>query len=229
MRISVLIPAFNEEGNIQKTIDLYAQVLQAITSAFEVIVVNDGSTDATRTILEDLAKARPYLKAYHHPFNKGMGAAIKTGVVHAQYELIFTTCADLQFDPQEIKKFLPLAERADVIAGYRTNLDYAARRRFVTFINLALLRVFFGLRLRNPNWVKLFRRKVFDTIPIETNGFFWDSELLIKAQDKGYTFAEVPTTFHPRTVGVAMGSNPVRVFRTFLTFLRFWLHYKLGI
>ena len=105
MRISVLIPAFNEEGNIQKTIDLYAQVLQAITSAFEVIVVNDGSTDATRTILEDLAKARPYLKAYHHPFNKGMGAAIKTGVVHDSMSLFLRPVRIFNLTRKKSKNF----------------------------------------------------------------------------------------------------------------------------
>ena len=247
MRISVLIPAFNEEGNIRKTIDSYYEVLAGQVEEFEVIVVNDGSVDGTAAMLNELAVLHPRLKVFHHPRNRGMGAAVRTAFGHARYEWIFITCADLQFDAREITNFFPFTDKADIITGYKTDTHDNVYRKINTWVNGLLLCVLFGLTLRNPNWVKLMRRKVCDTLPIsprakrlagnrsplglpiEFDGFFWDSALLIKARDRGSRFAEAPTTCYPRIWGRATGSHPIRVFKTFLALLRFWVRYKTGI
>ena len=166
MRISVLIPAFNEEGNIRKTIDSYYEVLAGQVEEFEVIVVNDGSVDGTAAMLNELAVLHPRLKVFHHPRNRGMGAAVRTAFGHARYEWIFITCADLQFDAREITNFFPFTDKADIITGYKTDTHDNVYRKINTWVNGLLLCVLFGLTLRNPNWVKLMRRKVCDTLPI---------------------------------------------------------------
>lgn len=223
MRVSVIIPAFNEEANIEKAVDACARALTNPQGDFEVIAVNDGSSDRTGAILEEIARSRPWLHAFHHPHNRGMGAGVQTGLAHARGDFIFITSADLQFDMQEIGRFLSATEEADIAIGYRdVRESYSWYRRMNSFANMFLLRALFGLRVRNANWVKMVRREVFEAIPVTHDGFFWDSALLIQAQKKGFRFAEVPTSFYPRAAGVEQGANPVRVLKTFLTLLRFW-------
>jgi glycosyltransferase involved in cell wall biosynthesis len=223
-KISILLPAYNEAENLERAVDSCADIFSRQNIAFEVIVVNDGSSDATAEIANTLQRTRPYLRVFHHEANRGMGAAMRTGAAHTRGEFILTACADLQFDMREAGHFISAIEHADIVAGYKEeNTSYSIYRHMNTFANLLLLRVLFGLRLRNPNWVKLFRKEVFKEIPIEYDGFFWDSALLIRAQRAGFRFAEVPTTFHPRVAGVAMGSNPLRVAKTVWELVQFWI------
>ena len=220
--ISVIIPAYNEEGNIKKAVQACVEVLPSLTDVFEIIVVDDGSKDGTKQIAEELARYTSSVKVYHHAFNKGMGAAVATGISHARYELVFPIPADLQFDIRELSKFLPLIASSDIVAGYRVQREGTLYRRIVTFTNHILLRMLFGLKVKDPSWVKLFRRRIFDSISITSSGFFWEAEVLIKAVRNKYRIQEVEVHSYPRMRGKSSGGTFRAAVKTFFTLLKFW-------
>ena len=224
--ISVIIPAYNEEGNIKKAVQACLEVLPSLTDAFEIIVVNDGSKDGTKQMAEELARYAPSVKVYHHAFNKGMGAAVATGISHARHDLVFPIPADLQFDIKELRNFLPLIENSDIVIGYRVQRAGNLYRRFITFANHLLLRIFFGLTVRDPSWVKLFRRKIFDSISVTSSGFFWEAEVLIKAVRNHFRIKEVEAHSYQRMAGTSSGGKPSAAVKTFFTMIRFWLRQR---
>ena len=130
-----------------------------------------------------------------------MGAAVKTGVEKARYPWVFVSCSDLQFKMSELAEFLPLARGADIILGFRLERSEGLYRRFNSFIYHFLLRVFFGLRVKDPSWVKLFRREIFKDIDIVQQGFLWDVEVLVKAQKYNLVIKEAAVHSYPRQAG----------------------------
>jgi len=152
------------------------------------------------------------------------GAAVATGFAAASYDFLFATPADLQFDIAELDKLMPLIENADIVASYRVNRDYNWYRWMVTYINKFLLRLLFGLKVKDPNWVKLVRKSVLDSVTITSHGFLWDAELLVKAQRQDMRIKEVGVHSHSRTEGVASGASPKAAARTFFALMKFWLH-----
>lgn len=221
--ISVIIPAYNEEGNIEEVVRICEKVFSSFfNDNFEIIVVNDGSGDKTGEIAGKLMSSVKNLKVFHHQKNQGMGKAVKTGVCQAQNDLIFVTGSDLQFDIREFEKFLPFIDNSDIVIGYRVNRKYGFFRKFNTAVYHFLINLMFGLKFRDPSWVKLFRKKIFDNIAITSNGFFWDVELLIKAKRKGYKIKEVGVHSYERKTGKASGKNIFKIFETFLSLVRVW-------
>ena len=224
--LSVIIPAYNEEGNIEEAVGRCAKVLPVLADQFEVIVVNDGSLDQTGSLAERLQKSHESLRVFHHEVNKGMGAAVAKGFANARYDLLFATPADLQFDIAELEKLLPFIDQAEIVIGHRENRDYNWYRWMITYANIFLLRLLFGLQVKDPNWVKLFKRQVFQSISITSPGFFWDAEVLIKARKQNFRIVEVGVRSHPREKGKATGGSPKAALKTFVALMRFWLSEK---
>jgi len=221
--VSIIIPAYNEEENIEEAINICVKTLPRFLDDFEVIVVDDGSQDKTLERAKELGTSIPQVRIYEHPKNMGLGAAIATGVAHAKKELIFVTPADLQFDIAELQKFLPLIESADIVIGFRTNREDSAYRRIVTFTKEFLSNILFGLKVKDLSWVKLFRREVFLTIPITSPGFFWDVEVLVQAQRNSFIIKEVGVHTYKRKAGTSSGGKPVAAIKSFFELLTFWL------
>ena len=221
--LSVIIPAYNEAENIGAVVDACEKILPELTDAYEIILVNDGSDDATAKIADELANEVHSVKVFHHDRNRGMGAAVATGIRHARYDMVCTIPADLQFDVADLIKLLPLMDRADFVIAYRVNRDYNWYRWMITYTNIILLRVLFGLKVKDPNWVKVYRRKIFDSIQINSTGFFWDAEMLIKANRQGLHIEEVPVPYHPRAKGRATGGTPKAAVQTFFALVKFWI------
>ena len=221
--LSVIIPAYNEEGNIEKAVQKCLEVLPKLVERFEIVVVDDGSRDRTGEIAERIAKSFEEVKVFHHEKNKGMGAGVATGFTHAKYDLLFATSADLQFDIGELGKLLALIGGADIVAAYRVSRNYSWYRWMITYVNIFLLRLLFGLKVKDPNWVKLFRREVFSRVKITSSGFFWDAEVLIKAKKQGLRIAEVGVHSYTRKQGKASGASPKAAVKTFFALVKFWL------
>lgn len=220
--ISVIIPAYNEEENIERAITAAEKFFSSFfINNYEIIVVNDGSKDKTGKTAEDLKSPLKNLKVFHHPKNLGMGAAVRTGVSNAKYELIFVTCGDLQFDINEFEKFLPFLA-SDIVIGYRLNRQYSFFRKINTFIYRSLIRLIFGLKVKDPSWVKLFKKEIFDNLLLKSKGFFWDVEFLIKAKSKGYQIEQVPVHSYERRAGRASGKNLFKIFETFISLVKTW-------
>lgn len=211
--VSVFFPAYNEETNIKATVTKAAKILPQITKKWEIIVVDDGSTDKTGEIVEGLIKKNPQVRMITHAPNRGYGAALKSGFYNSQYEWIAYTDADGQFDFAEITKFIETQKEtdADLVIGY-----YLKRQvPFYRILGTKLLwqpavRLLFGLKVKDIDCgFKLVRRKVIKQISkLEAErGPFISSELLIKAKKSGFKIAEIGVHHYPRKAGQATGAS----------------------
>lgn len=209
LSLSVFFPAYNEEENIAATVQQADTILKKITPTYEIIVVNDGSKDNTGTIADGLAKKNKHVRVIHHNPNQGYGAAVWTGIQSAQYDYVFFTDADLQFDLKELTKLLQYVPEYQVVIGYR------AKRRdpFMRLLNAKgwnlLNRLLFGLKVRDIDCAfKLFDRRVFNDIPLKSRGAMLSAEMLIRLSRKGIPFKEVAVTHLPRIQGSPTGAKP---------------------
>jgi glycosyltransferase involved in cell wall biosynthesis len=214
--ISAVLPAYNEEKVIADTATTVAAALAELTDDYEVIVVNDGSRDATRQEVEALSAGKPEIRCISHPSNRGYGAALGTGFSAATRELIFLTDGDKQFDPRELDRFLPHIEHADLVIGYRSPRRDPVMRRINGWGWNLIVRLLFGYVARDVDCAfKLFRRSVWESLEVRSTGATFSAEFLIKARRKGYRFMELRATHYPRTAGSATGAKPSVIFRAF--------------
>jgi glycosyltransferase involved in cell wall biosynthesis len=207
--LSIVLPAFNEAGNIEESVRRCVAVASGLGLLFEVIVVDDGSRDDTRQLVDAMVAADSRVRAIHHARNRGYGAALKTGLFAAQMDLVFFTDADLQFDVGELDTLLHRAERYDIVAGYRALRRDPMGRRFNGWAWSRLVDVLFHTGVRDVDCAfKLFDRRVFERVPVYSIGAFVNTEILVRARAEGFTLVEVPVTHLPRERGVATGANP---------------------
>ncbi|MBK9646387.1 MAG: glycosyltransferase family 2 protein [Deltaproteobacteria bacterium] len=216
VRLSVVLPAFNEAENIPRAITAAVDALERLNISFEIIVVDDGSHDDTGTLAQAAQREDPRVRAVHHPRNRGYGAALKSGILSARGELIFFTDADLQFDLNELRLLLARAREADIIAGYRARRSDPKHRLINAWAWGRLVKLLFGLDVRDVDCAfKVFHREVFEQVPISSVGAFVNTEILLRAQAEGFTITQVPVSHYPRTAGTSTGANPKVIARAF--------------
>jgi glycosyltransferase involved in cell wall biosynthesis len=206
--ISVFSPCYNEEKNIEKLLSNILDFLPNISSDYEIIIVDDGSTDATAEIAERFTLEHPQVKVIRHKKNKGYGAALRTGFENSVKDYIFFTDSDNQFDISEMTKLLPYIKNYDIVAGYRIK----RRDNFIRKINEynfnCLVRLLFGLKIKDLNCAfKIYRKEVIKSISLRSTLAFINTELLIRARKKGFTIKEVGVTHYPRKWGAQTGAN----------------------
>jgi glycosyltransferase involved in cell wall biosynthesis len=196
-----VLPAFNEAGSLDDVVRRLDRVLETLDYAGEIIVVNDGSTDGTGALADRLQRELPRVKALHHAENGGYGAAQRTGLQAATSELVCVLPADGQVPPEELRKYLAAAGRADVIVGrYPTRPD-AVARRVMSRIYVLVLQLLFGVRLRNINAPKLYRREHLDGVTISARGGFADAEIVLQLHAQRRRFLQIDVECHARTAG----------------------------
>lgn len=204
-----------------------AETLQRLAEDYEVIVVNDGSRDRTREVVESLNATNPRIRCVSHPVNRGYGEALRTGFSAATKDLIFLTDGDKQFDVNEVERFIPVIERADIVAGYRSPRRDPFVRLVYAFGWNTLVRLLFGRTVRDVDCAfKLFKRKVWTSINVHSGGATFSAEFLVRAKRAGFRMAELPVTHFPRTAGRPTGGNPRVILRAFrdLLWLRLHIH-----
>lgn len=220
--ISAVLPAYNEEMVIADTARSVASALSDITDDYEVVVVNDGSRDRTRQVVETLSAENPRIRCVSHPANRGYGAALWTGFTSATKDLVFLTDGDKQFDAREVAGFVPrIAEGADLVIGYRD----PRRDPFMRLVNAwgwnLLVKFLFGYVARDVDCAfKLFRRSILDRVRVESTGATFSAEFLIKARRFGYRIVEMRATHYPRTAGKATGARLSVILRAFRELVR---------
>lgn len=228
--LSFFFPAHNEEENLEGLVAEALATLPALAEQFEIVIVDDGSSDATPRIADDLARAHPAVRAVHHPRNLGYGAALRTGFASSAHPLIAFTDGDRQFrigDLGRLTARIAAADRPDVVVGYRIRrADPLVRTVYARLYRLAN-RIFFGLGVRDVDCAcKLFRREALEGLRVESGGAFFSAELLIKLLRARRTVAEVGVPHYPRTAGSPTGAKPQVVFRAVRDFwslrLRLW-------
>ena len=216
MGVSIVFPAFNEAENIGTSIRRAVSVMECLERDFEVIVVDDGSSDPTRLIVDEVAAEDVRVRCIRHPRNRGYGAALKTGILAARKELIFFTDADLQFDLGEIDRLLRHSDRYDIIAGYRARRSDHLGRRANAWAWGRLVGLLFDLEVRDIDCAfKVFHRRVFDRVPITSVGAFVNSEILIRARAEGFSLKQLPVAHYPRVAGTQTGANPRVILKAF--------------
>ena len=227
--LSYFFPAHNEEANLRGLVEEALATLPSLAETFEVVIVDDGSRDATPRIADELAAADPRVRAVHHPRNLGYGAALRTGFGAARHDLIAFTDGDRQFRVADVGRLTArYAEGgADAVVGFRIKrADPLIRTLYAKAYRLAN-RIFFGLRVTDVDCAcKLLRRDALRGINVESGGAFFSAELLIKLRASGRSVVEIGVPHYPRTAGSPTGARPQVVFRAMRDFwllrLRLW-------
>ncbi|MBU1627052.1 glycosyltransferase family 2 protein, partial [bacterium] len=180
--ISAFFPAYNEEENVEISVNNIQNFLQGWTDNFEIIIVNDGSTDKTREIADTLVKTNPKLKVVHHSLNSGFGAALKSGFAACTKKLFFYTDADNQFDISELTKFFELITKYDLVIGYRAKRQDPWMRLFYSRMYRLVLNLFMHIKLKDADCsFKLYRREVIDSIKLYSDTGVIDVEIILRA------------------------------------------------
>jgi len=219
--ITVFFPCHNEQANVKCVVEQAAKVLDALEADYEVIVVDDGSTDATGQIADALAQADPHIRVVHHSRNLGYGAALQSGFRAATKDLVFYTDGDGQFDVGEMPALLPLLVDYDIVSCYRMNRQDNLIRRINGWLWTRVVCLAFSLKIRDVDCAfKLYKRVIFDEIKMESTGALIDTEILARAVRQGYRITQQGVRHYPRTAGQQTGANWRVILRAFKELLQ---------
>jgi glycosyltransferase involved in cell wall biosynthesis len=221
--LSVFLPAWNEVDNIARVVhEVRAHLCTLPLSDFEVIVIDDGSTDGTADAVKELMAEDARVRVVSHPENRGYGAALRTGFASARFERVFFTDGDGQFAIGDIDRVLELGEQYDVVVGYRSDRQDPALRRFSGRAWSAVVNLLFRLHVRDVDCAfKLLRAADVDRIgPLRSSGAVLSTELLWKLQRAGCSSTQVAVRHRPRVAGQASGGSLRVIARAFAELLR---------
>ncbi len=214
--ISVFFPCYNEQANVARTVERALVVLEKLGADFEVIIVDDGSSDSTGQIADGISGQNSKVKVIHHSTNLGYGAALQSGFRAATKNLVFYTDGDGQFDISEMPPLIPLIERYDIVSCYRLNRQDCFIRKINGWCWTKLVCLLFGMNVLDIDCAfKLYRREIFDNIKLSSSGALIDAEILARAIRKGYTITQKGVRHYPRVAGVQSGANLKVILRAF--------------
>lgn len=215
-RLSLVVPIWNEEETIEAMVDLARESLDALVAdgdlgGYELVLVDDASTDGTPKLLDELAAADARIHIVRHERNRGLGGAVRSGLAASTGDLVLYTDADLPFDLREIGRLVRIVRtyQADVLSGYRLDRrSEGFRRTFYSGVYNGLIRLSLGLRVRDVNFAcKLFRRRVLDAVQLESEGSFIDAELMSRADRMGFRIVQVGLDYFARSRGISTLSS----------------------
>lgn len=222
--LSIFFPALNEEKNIPIVINQALAVAPKYSNKFEIIVVNDGSVDKTKQVVEEIAKRHKNIKLVNHIKNMGYGAALKSGFYSCKYDFITYMDSDGQFNFGQLERLISKIDNADIVVGYRIK----RADKFIRVVNGKLwnflVSVLLGIYLRDIDCgFKLIKKQVIEKIPkLESNGATISAELLVKAKKNGFKIEQIGLEHEPRRFGNATGGNPLHIFRAFIDLIKLW-------
>ena len=216
LSISVFFPCDNEQDNLTRTIQRALDVLEKLNADFEIVIINDGSSDETGKIAGQIAGQNSKVKVVHHPINLGYGAALTSGFKAATKDLVFYTDGDGQFDISEMPPLLPLMDEYDIVTCYRLNRRDSAVRKLNGWAWTKLVCLLFGLKVRDIDCAfKLYKTEIFDKIKLSSTGALIDTEILARATRKGYRLTQRGVHHYPRTAGEQTGADIRVIIRAF--------------
>jgi glycosyltransferase involved in cell wall biosynthesis len=230
--LSFFFPALNEEHHVAAIVEEALEVLPRFADDLEVTVVDDGSSDRTGAIADELAARDPRVHVIHHQTRRGYGGAVRSGLTAATKPWVFYTDGDRQFALDDVERLVAASDGADAVVGYREKRADPGRRLFVAWVYNHLIRLLFGGSWRDVDCAfKLFRREVFERVPlarVRSNGAFFSPELLITLRRAGVRVRQVGVRHFPRTAGEPKGAPPRVIIRAIRDLVRLrariWLH-----
>jgi glycosyltransferase involved in cell wall biosynthesis len=229
--LSIFFPFWNEEENIKNVVEFAIEVAKKVADKWEILMIDDGSTDKTLQIAESMAKKDAHLKVIAHKINRGYGAALTSGFTHAKYKYVVFTDGDGQFDFSEITKFIDVIAHADMVIGYRKKRR--DKNIFKRLLLMHLLKIWdlilFRFYFRDIDCAfKMFKKEAIEKLmPLRSEGAMISTEILAKAKRKGLIIKEVGVMHYPRTLGYQSGANFPVIIRAILESFILWydLHY----
>lgn len=221
--LSLVLPAFNEEANIEAVVQDSLATLPAFADAFEIIVVDDGSRDRTGEIVARLAAGNDRVRLVSHERNRGYGAALISGFDASTGEFVMFMDADRQFDIRDLRLLAPFAGEYDVVAGFRMERSDPLHRRVLAEMFNVSVRMLFGVHLRDIDCAfKLFRGDLLRALPLTAPGALINTEIQAKARRQGATLQQVGVHHYPRIAGEATGGSPRVIVRAVGETLDLW-------
>ena len=223
-KLSIFFPMWNEELYIHRAVRAATEICEQLVDAkeigtYELIVINDASTDRTGEYADELANSDTHVRVVHHERNRKLGGSIKSGFAAATGDIVLYTDADLPFEMIELVRAIRVMRtyEADVVSAYRLDrTGEGPRRAIYSWVYNWLIQLVFGTRLRDINFAfKLCRRCVLEAVTLSSEGSFIDAELVIRAQKAGFSIVQIGVDYFPRTRGVSTLSSPA-VIRTML-------------
>ena len=222
MNFSLVLPCFNEEENIASTVRSVITWFQQKGIDGEVIVVDDGSTDASAQILSDLEKEFHALRIINHDENQGYGCAVRFGLDVAEKDLVGFMDSDNQFRVEDFSLLLPMIGEVPFVAGFREHRADSLIRSFNAKAFNFLVRLILGIRVRDINCaMKVFQRSIWSDIrPKYASGGLFNAELFYRLKKNHVVWKQVPVSHYPREKGVQTGAKPSVIFRAVYELIR---------
>jgi glycosyltransferase involved in cell wall biosynthesis len=222
--LSIFFPAYNDSGTIASLVITALRTARKLTPDHEVIVVNDGSADATPEILDELARTYSHVRVVHHAKNRGYGGALQSGFRSATKEFIFYTDGDAQYDPAELADlWAKMTPDADLVNGYKISRSDPFHRVVIGRVYHHVVSLLFGLSVRDVDCdFRLMRRSIFETIDLEKSSGVICLEMMKKIEDAGFRIVEVPVHHYHRAFGKSQFFNFRRIAKTGVDVLRLW-------
>lgn len=210
--LSLFFPAWNEEEYVERTVARAKVVLERLADDWEIIVVNDASTDRTREIAEGLGRRDPRIRCVSHEVNQKLGGAMKTGFASSTKDIVIYSDMDLPFDLNELERALHLLEylEADMICAFRFDRTSEGLKRIVySYVYNTLIRQVFDVQMKDINFsFKVVHRRVLEAIDLKSQGSFIDAELVVKAIRRGFKVFQMGVDYFPRTRGISTLASP---------------------
>ncbi|MBI4431694.1 MAG: glycosyltransferase family 2 protein [Candidatus Omnitrophica bacterium] len=207
--ISFILPCYNEEKNLRVVMDQLLGVLQELPWDWELIIVEDASTDGTQEVVRQQAARDLRIRAIYHQQNAGLVGAIKTGQENARGQYAMYLMADQEFDSREIPLYISKIEKgADLVVGIRWQRDaYSLSRLLLSVVYIFILNFLYRFRCNDYNWIRIWPTDFHRQAPIESKSLFFLAETILKASDLGYKIVEIPSNHRGRPWGKSTSSN----------------------
>ncbi len=222
--LSLVLPAYNEEDNIEIVVRRALEVLPDYTTGFEIVVVNDGSRDRTGEIIDDLASEDDRVRPVHHATNQGYGGAVKSGFRASTCDYVMFMDADRQFDIADIRLLTPFVPLFDIVAGFRMERSDPIHRRINAEVFNLAIRILFDVHIRDLDCAfKIFRGDLIRSLELTSGGALLNAETMAKLRRQGATMVQVGVPHHPRVAGTATGGNLKVILRAMWGTVILWL------
>jgi glycosyltransferase involved in cell wall biosynthesis len=222
--LTIFFPAYNDGGTIPSMVIGALLAARKLTPNHEVLVINDGSRDATPQLLDELARLYPEVRIVHHATNRGYGGALRSGFEHASKEYVFYTDGDAQYDPAEVALLWErMTDGVDLVNGYKISRSDPLHRIVIGRLYHHMVKLLFGLRVRDVDCdFRLMRRSIFDKVRLTKNSGVICLEMMKKIQDAGFRVAEAPVHHYHRAYGKSQFFNFRRIAKTAVDVRKLW-------